>query len=423
MNTAAARLGTVVNVTEIVDNSPFTPLHWRAFVLCMACMVMDGFDVQALGYTAPSIIREWNVPNAALGPVFAAAALFVGVMTLLTARVTTVPQLLAMRFLAGIGLGTVVSNASSLVGEYASKRMRATMIMYSGVGFTGGAAFGGFVAAALIPSYGWQAVFYFGGAIPIVIGLAMFAALPESLQFMALRGKDPATLARRLNAVSPGLGATANDQFVVREENKAGVPIVHLFHEGRAVPTLLFWLVNFMNLLNLYSLASWLPTVVSNTGYSAQTGVLVGTVLQVGGTLGTVGLAWLVARSGFVRIMSATFVVAAIGVALIGQPSLSLAMLYVVVFIAGWCVVGSQPGLNALSGAYYPTYIRSTGVGAGLGIGRIGAIVGPAIGGMFMAAHWSTRDIFLVAAIPAAISAVAMFSLRFVVGTKLGRAN
>src|SRR5258706_281818 len=187
MNTAAARLGTVVNVTEIVDNSPFTPLHWRAFVLCMACMVMDGVDV---------------------------------------------------------------------------------------------AAFGGFIAAALIPSYGWQAVFYFGGAIPIVIGVAMLAALPESLQFMALRGKDPATLARRLNAVSPGLGATANDQFVVREENKAGGPIVHLFHEGRAVPTLLFWLVNFMNLLNLYSLASWLPMVVRDSGYSAQPGVLVGTVLQ-----------------------------------------------------------------------------------------------------------------------------------------------
>src|SRR5256885_13152426 len=230
MNTPAVRLGNTINVTEIVDNSPFTTLHWRAFILCMACLVMDGFDVQALGYTAPSIIREWNVPNAALGPVFAAAnfgvligalfcsmladrigrrpvivagALFVGVMTLLTARVTTVPQLLAMRFLAGIGLGTVVSNASSLVGEYASKRMRATMIMFSGVGFTGGAAFGGFIAAALIPSYGWQSVFYFGGAIPPGIGIAMLTWVPESLQVMALRGKSPQTLARWLNRVDP----------------------------------------------------------------------------------------------------------------------------------------------------------------------------------------------------------------------------
>jgi AAHS family 4-hydroxybenzoate transporter-like MFS transporter len=119
--------------------------------------------------------------------------------------------------------------------------------------------------------------------------------------------------------------------------------------------------------------------------------------------------------------MSVTFVIAAISVLLIGQPSVSLALLYVIVFIAGWCVVGSQPGLNALSGAYYPTYIRSTGIGAGLGVGRIGAIVGPVIGGMFIGAHWSTRDMFLAASIPAAISAIAMFSLRFVVGTELGR--
>jgi len=301
--------------------------------------------------------------------------------------------------------------------------MRATLIMYSGVGFTGGAAFGGFVATALIPAYGWQSVFYFGGAIPLVIGLIMLVALPESLQFMALRGKNPARLAAWLNQVDPSVQATPNDTFVVREENKAGVPIRHLFRERRAVATIVFWVVNFMNLLNLYSLASWLPTVVSGAGYSAQTAVLVGTVLQVGGTLGTVGLAWLVARAGFVRILSVTFVIASISVALIGQPSVSLALLYVIVFVAGWCVVGSQPGLNALSGAYYPTYIRSTGIGAGLGVGRIGAIVGPVIGGMFIAAHWSTRDIFLAAAIPAAISAVAMFSLRFVVGTKLGRAN
>jgi AAHS family 4-hydroxybenzoate transporter-like MFS transporter len=448
MSTPAARVANAINVSDIMDHSPFTALHWRAFVLCMACLVMDGFDVQALGYTAPSIIREWGVTNAALGPVFAAAnfgvllgallismladrigrrpvivtaALAVGVLTLLTARVTTVPQLLIMRFLTGIGLGTIVSNASSLAGEYGSKRMRATLIMYSGVGFTGGAAFGGFVATALMPAYGWQSVFYFGGAVPLVIGAAMLVALPESLQLLALRRRHRERLARWINQVNPGLHASATDEFVVNEENKRGVPIVHLFHGGRALATILFWIVNFMNLLNLYSLASGLPTVVRDSGYSAQTAVLVGTVLQVGGTLGTIGLAWLVARTGFVRIMSATFVVAAISVALIGQPAVSLGLLYGIVFVAGWCVVGSQPGLNALSGAYYPTYIRSTGVGAGLGVGRIGAIAGPAIGGMFMAAHWSTRDMFLAASVPAAVSAVAMLSLRFVVGTELGR--
>ena len=447
MHASGPPRGTVVNITEVVDQTPFAALQSPTFLLCMACLIMDGFDVQALGYTAPSIIREWGVPNAALGPVFGAAnfgvligalfcsmladrigrrpvliggTLFFATMTVLTAGTTSVQQLLVMRFAAGVGLGTIIPNASSLVGEYSPTRLRATMIMIAGVGFTGGAAIGGFIATALIRSYGWQSVFYFGGAVPLAIAVAMMVALPESLQLMALRGKSRAKLARWLNRISPGVNATEYNEFVVHEENKAGVPIIHLFREGRAIPTLLFWVVNFMNLLNLYSLASWLPTVVRDAGYSAQTAVLVGTVLQVGGTLGTLGLAWLVARGGFVRVMATTFVVAAISIALIGQPGLSLALIFVVVFIAGWCVVGSQPGLNALSGAYYPTYVRSTGIGAGLGIGRIGAIVGPVIGGQFMAAQWSTHDMLLAAAIPAAISAVAMFSLRFVIGTRLG---
>jgi len=447
MNSSGTRVGTVINVSEVVDQSPFAAVQWTTFILCLLCLVMDGFDLQALGYTAPSIIREWGVANSTLGPVFAAgnfgvligalfcsmladrigrrpvligATLFFATMTVLTGRTTSVQQLLVMRFAAGVGIGTIIPNASSLVAEYSPKRLRATTIMLVGAGFTAGAAIGGFIAAALIPSYGWQSVFYFGGAVPLAIAAAMVAALPESVQLMVLRGRNRAQVARWLNRINPRVNATADAEFVVREENKPGVPIVHLFREGRAIPTLLFWVVNFMNLLNLYSLASWLPTVVRDAGYSTQTAVLVGTILQVGGTLGTFGLAWLVARGGFVRVMTATFVVAAISVGLIGQPALSLALLFVVVFIAGWCVVGSQPGLNALSGAYYPTYVRSTGVGAGLGIGRIGAIVGPVIGGMFMAARWSTRDMLLAAAIPAAISALAMFSLRFVIDPRLG---
>ena len=447
MTSSGTSAGTVIDVTELVDHTPFGELQRRTFVLCLLCMLMDGFDIQALGFTAPSIVREWGVANAVLGPVFAAAnfgvligALFFsmladrigrrpviivatlvfGTLMILTARVTSVPQLLVMRLLTGIGLGTIIPNASALIGEYSPQRLRASMIMIAGAGFTGGAAIGGFVAAALIPAYGWQSVFYFGGAIPLVVGVAMIVALPESLQLMVIRGKDRRQLAAWLNRLDPRVHASESSEFIVREERKRGVPVLHLFRDGRAAATLLFWVVNFMNLLNLYSLASWLPTVVRDAGYSASTAVLVGTILQVGGTLGTFGLAWLVPRGGFVRVLAVTFAIACASVALIGQPGLSLPLIFVVVFIAGWCVVGSQPALNALSGTYYPTAMRSTGVGAGLGVGRIGAIVGPAIGGSFMAMHWTTRDMFLAAAIPALISAIAMFSLRWVVGPRMG---
>ena len=135
---------------------------------------------------------------------------------------------------------------------------------------------------------------------------------------------------------------------------EAGVPAVHLFRDGRGVVTVLLWIVNFMNLLVLYSLSNWLPTVVTGMGYTTQTAVLVGTVLQVGGTIGTFGLAWLIARGGFIPMLTATFAVATVSIALIGQPGISLALLNVIVFVAGWAIIGGQPGINALSATYYP---------------------------------------------------------------------
>jgi AAHS family 4-hydroxybenzoate transporter-like MFS transporter len=388
---------------------------------------------------APAIVRDWNIPNAALGPVFGAgnfgvligslgfsmladtigrrpvliaATLFFSAMTLLTARASSVGELLALRFISGIGLGGIIPNATALVGEYSPRRKRVTLMMSITVGFTAGAAIGGFVAAWLIPAFGWQSVFYFGGAVPLVIALVMMLWLPESLQFMVLRGRNLDKVRRWLKRIDPDAPVDGATEYVVPEENRGGVPAIHLFREGRAMATILLWVVNFMNLLNLYSLASWLPTVMRDAGYSTSTAVLVGTILQVGGTIGTFGLAWLIARHGFVPVLATSFAVACISIASIGQPGLSLSLLFVVVFVAGWCVVGAQPGINALAATYYPTYLRSTGVGWGLGIGRLGAIVGPVLGGEFMRLKWSTQDIFFAAAIPAFVSVVAMMFLR-----------
>jgi AAHS family 4-hydroxybenzoate transporter-like MFS transporter len=178
--------------------------------------------------------------------------------------------------------------------------------------------------------------------------------------------------------------------------------------------TTLLWIVNFMNILMLYSLSNWLPTLVTGMGYDQQTAVLVGTLLQVGGTVGTFGLAWIISRRGFPPVLITSFAVAVLSIAMIGQPGMSLTLLSVFVFIAGWCVVGGQPALNAMSASYYPTYLRATGVGAGLGIGRIGAIVGPYVGGVLIGRQWGSEELFYAAAIPALISTVVMLVMRVV---------
>src|SRR5207244_9892260 len=152
-----------------------------------------------------------------------------------------------------------------------------------------------------------------------------------------------------------------------------GVPLIHLFYEGRAVGTSLLWIINFMNLLNLYFLASWLPTVVS-ASYSIQTSALVGTTLQIGGTLGTFLFAWLIGRVGFVPVLGTAFTIACLSIAFIGQPALPLSFLFMVVFTAGFCVVGGQGAVNALAATYYPTHLSLTGVGLGFGIVRVGGM-------------------------------------------------
>jgi len=430
-----------IDISELVDSSRIGSLQVRTFALCLLCLIMDGFDVQALGFVAPAIIRDWNIPNAALGPVFGAGnfgvligalsfsvladrigrrpvligvTLFFSAMTVLTTSARSVEELLVLRFIAGIGLGGIIPNATALVGEYSPRRLRITLMMGITVGFTAGAAIGGFISAWMIPAFGWRSVFYLGGAVPLLIAVAMMFWLPESLQFMVLRGRSRDTIHKWLKRIDPAVPAAQTTAYVVQEEQQKGTPVIHLFREGRTPVTILLWVFNFINLLNLYSLSSWLPTVVQDAGHSTSTAVLVGTILQVGGTIGTFGLAWLIARRGFIPVLTISFAVACAGIATIGQPSLSLALLVAVVFVVGWCVVGGQPGINAFAATYYPTYLRSTGVGWGLGIGRIGAIVGPMIGGEFMRLKWSTQEMFVAAAIPALVSALAMFSLRWV---------
>jgi AAHS family 4-hydroxybenzoate transporter-like MFS transporter len=426
-----------VDVTRLIDEQRISRFQIMVAGLCGAVVFMDGFDAQAIGYVAPTLSAAWKLPKGALGPVFGAglfglmlgalilgpvadrigrkpvivvSVLWFGICTLLTVTADSLNSLLVWRLLTGLGLGGAMPNAIALTSEYSPQRSRATMVMVMFMGFSLGSAIGGLIAAQFISKYGWTAVFWLGGLAPILLVPVLWFVLPESVRLLALRGGQDQRIRRFLSRINPDL-SLKGAHFVISEEHPRGFTVKHLFTEGRAPATLLFWVMFFMNLLDIYFLAAWLPTVINNAGLSIELAVITSTMLQVGGTIGVLVLSRFLDRGNPYLVLGATYFCAAIFIAAIGSGGSSIALLIPAVFAAGFCVVGAQTGSNALVSIFYPTFIRSTGVGWALGIGRIGSIIGPVLGGFMLSAEWHIPTIFLVGAIPVLIASCAVMVL------------
>lgn len=242
-------------------------------------------------------------------------------------------------------------------------------------GMVVGGLVGGALAAALIPQYGWQAVFYLGAIAPLCVGVLMFFALPESLQWCVLRGRQLDRVRAILTRIEPGLQISEQTTLVIGEPRKKGLSLAHLFADGRLPGTLLLWLINFMNMLCVYFLASWTPVLMSGAGHSPSQAVLAGTSMWLGGLAGGWLLGWFVDRRGFGAVLVPTFIVSAVAIVLFSQYYTSINLAYMTIAIAGFGILGGQAALNAMTSTFYPTALRATGTGWTLGIGRLGAFV------------------------------------------------
>jgi AAHS family 4-hydroxybenzoate transporter-like MFS transporter len=292
------------------------------------------------------------------------------------------------------------------------------MVMIMFCGFSIGAALGGLLAADLIPRFGWRSVFIVGGVAPLVLVPVLIWQLPESIRFLALTGRESRRVAALLRHIDPNTAMTAETRFLVQETHLSGMPVAHLFREGRTVVTLLLWLVFFMSLLDIYFLANWLPTVLNDLGASVSVAALIGAMLQVGGVVGTFVLGSVIDRFSF-RALALVYFGAVFAVGAIGQLGHAPALVTAAIFAAGFCVVGGQIAANALAAGFYPTSVRATGVGWALGVGRIGSIVGPLIGGMLLAEKWSASAVFVAAAAAALCAALAAVLLSLLAGREI----
>jgi AAHS family 4-hydroxybenzoate transporter-like MFS transporter len=432
-------LTTTISVNDVIDRRPIGLFQWSVFVLCGLAVFVDGFDTQAIGYVAPVLGKAWNLKPGALGPVFAAGlaglalgAFFIapladrfgrkpiiiwsivafGILTLLTGFATDFTTLFVARLLTGLGLGAAMPNAITLTAEYSPQRWRATAVALLMCGFGLGAASGGAVAARLLVTSGWPTVFFTGGAATLVLVPFLIFLLPESVRFLTLLPGGEAKLARLMARIDPAIAPSARAHFTATREQAAAIHVRELFTDGRARTTILLWIIFFMNLLDLYLLASWLPTAIHSAGLSVSVAALATATLQIGGIIASFALGPLVDRFGATRVLPAIYVLGAVCIALIGFAGTSVTFTVAAVFGAGFAVVGAQNCNNGVATKSYPTEMRAIGVGWTNAVGRIGSIVGPTVAGIMLGLHTEIRNILIASAIPALIAGTAYLAMR-----------
>ena len=410
-------------IRAAIDSGSLRSVQWRVIILCAFVAIIDGFDAQAIAFAAPDIAKEYSTSPAQLGRLFSSALVglmvgafamgpaadrfgrkpvivvscaLMGVFSLAVAFAGSIEQLMLYRFLTGLGLGGAMPNVNVLTSEYAPARSRAFWMTVMFAGFPLGAVAGGFASTALIVEFGWRSIFVVGGVVPLILVPVLLFFLPESPHIISHDGSSSIRL-KRLAAqlgVSLAIGATANSEMQRDGVTHRRGRFMDLFGKRTGL-TLAVWSVFLLNLLIVYTLMNWLPTVMKTAGLSLQTAIYTGVVFNAGGVIGGILIAMLIDRGGAKRTLAIIFAMGAGATSLIA-PSISIVpLLFIAIFFAGWAFVGSQFGLNALVTRLYPDAVRSTGLAWALAAGRIGAIIGPIATGEFIARDWSLTAVFI----------------------------
>ena len=418
-------------VEEVIDKAKISPFHWRILFWCTLIIIFDGYDLVIYGVVLPILMQQWQLDPVTAGALGSTAlfCMMIGAMllgtlsdrfgrkkmivlcivlfsgfTALNGFAQTPLQFGVMRFIAGLGIGGVMPNVVALMSEYSPRRIRSTLVavMFSGY------AIGGMLSAVLgiwiVPQFGWQVMFYLA-VIPLLLLPLIWTQLPDSVAFLVRQGKIAE--ARKVLAALTGKPLPDDAELAVHQPQKTEQSLAALFSNNRALSTLMFFQAFFMCLLMVYGLGSWLPKLMTMAGYGFGSSLMFLLFLNIGGIIGAIGGGWLSDRFHPRPVLMLFFTLAAVSLALLGFKS-HVAVLYFLVTVAGATTIGSQILLYAYVAQFYPTAIRSTALGWSSGVGRIGAILGPVLGGALLAMQLSHQMNFLAFVVPGALAVIAI---------------
>ncbi|MFJ8247888.1 MFS transporter [Peribacillus asahii] len=421
-----------ININSVVDEAKFNRFHGLVLFWCAFIIVFDGYDLVVYGSVAPVLMKEWaldpiqagSLASYALFGIMFGALLFgpladkigrknviifcvllFSVFTVLIGFAKTTTEFGIYRFIAGLGFGGVMPNCVALITEYAPKKLKSSLVTIMFSGYCVGGVISAGLGIVLIPQFGWESVFFVGG-LPLVLLPFIYKYLPDSIAFLLAKGKTE-QVGHLLSRVNPSYTPQKGDQYELVLPQKTGNTVAQLFQSGRGLSTLMIWMAFAMCLLMMYGLNTWLPKIMQKAGYEMGSSIMFLLVLNFGAIFGAVFGGWAADRWNPKKVLIVFFSVAVISLTLLGFK-FNTFILYLLVATAGATTTGTQIIAYAFASLYYPIQMRSTGVGWASGVGRVGAILGPMMGGYLITMDLPVQQYFLAYAIPGVIAAIAI---------------
>ena len=422
------------SVRELLARGPVTSFQLLVIALCVGLNMLDGFDVLAMSFSASGVKADWKLPNARLGELLSAGLVGMAIGSLLLApcadaygrrRIILLSvliatlgmlgsvgargfsDLLALRALTGVGIGGTIASVAVLVSEYAPDRWRSAALAAYSTGYPVGATIGGALTALAIPHYGWRSAFAIGGVMTLALLAVAWRSLPESLDFLVTR-RPPDALAR-LNALLGRMSVarlaalpTAAGPGAHAGENRAPL------REFITPATVLLWITFFCTMAGFYFFVSWTPRLLNQAGLSTTQGLTAGVLLNLGGIVGCGGFAIAAARADARRLLIGSLIATAALIISFGTVVHRLDAALWTALLLGVLSNAAMSGLYAVGPPLYPTAVRATGMGAAIGIGRLGAILAPLASGALLDHGWEPAQLYFLFSGPFALATIAM---------------
>ena len=425
-----------VNPTKVIGTSKFNKFHLGLFIWSFMIILFDGYDLSVYGTALPLIMDEWGLDSVVAGTmgsyglfgmmfgaiIFGVLAdkigrkkviiinvLIFSLFTFLCGFAETATVFSIFRFIAGLGLGGIMPNVAALVMDYAPNSMKIRLVSLTLVSFAVGGALAPTVGVLLIESFGWASVFIVAG-LPLLGIPFMMKQLPESTSYLIRTGQKK-KLFETLSKVDPEFTYNLDDEIEEVKVEQVKSPIMGLFKGNRALSTVAFWLTFFCSLLMVYGLNTWLPKLMIQAGYGFNSSLTFLIALQSGAVIGILALSNLCEKYGSKKILVPAYIAGAIALTLLGFGG-NTVVVFILVAIAGAATTGTQVLIQAYATAFYPADMRSTGIGVASGVGRLGGMMGPIIGGFLLTLTLPNYMNFMVFAVAGIVAAVALMIIK-----------